>query len=82
MDLWQLGQRLGEIWAWLLVAVVVAYIATGRWRDYPDPEGRTAEQVATESRRRTRLVRLSALAIIGVWFVADTVISLWAVYGR
>lgn len=79
MNTYQLSEKLSEIWCYGLLGAAAVYVATGRWRDYPDPAGRTAEQVATESRRRTRLVRWTLLGIVTVWFFADLAISFWAV---
>lgn len=81
MNTYQLSEKLTESWTWGLLAAAAIYVASGRWRDYPAAEGRTAEQVAAESRRRTRLMRRSLLTVVALWFVVDTVISgIWALH--
>ncbi|MFF9157867.1 hypothetical protein ACF1AB_37230 [Streptomyces sp. NPDC014846] len=68
--------RLGEWTGYILMALVVVWVGTGRWRDHPSPKGRTAQEVAAAARRRTRLFKRSVLAILAVLFLADIVVGI------
>jgi hypothetical protein len=78
MASYQLGYRLGRLDGWVAMALVVIWGATGRWRYHPRPEGRSAEEVAAEARRRSRLVKRSILAVATLWILTDVVITIWA----
>jgi hypothetical protein len=78
MTSYQLGYRLGRLDGWVAMALVVIWGATGRWRYHPRPEGRSAEEVAAEARRRSRLVKRSILAVATLWILTDVVITIWA----
>ena len=78
MTPYQLGKVLGQLDLWIAIALGVVWAATGRWRDYPRPEGRSAEEVAAVARRRSRLVKRSILAVAALWILTDVGISVWA----
>jgi hypothetical protein len=69
---------LGQLDVWVALALAAVWVATGRWRYHPRPEGRSAEEVAAESRRRSRLVNRSILAVAALWILTDVVITIWA----
>ncbi|MGW2764712.1 hypothetical protein [Streptomyces sp. NPDC001275] len=66
--------RLGEWTVYIVFALVVIWVGTGRWRDHPRPEGRTAEEVAAVARRRSRLVSRSVLAVLTLLFLTNIVV--------
>jgi hypothetical protein len=78
MTSYQLGYQLGRLDGWVAMALVVIWGATGRWRYHPRPEGRSAEEVAAEARRRSRLVKRSILAVATLWILTDVIITIWA----
>ncbi|WP_281155642.1 hypothetical protein [Streptomyces sp. HYC2] len=66
--------QLGEWSVYIVLGLVVVWAATGRWRDYPRPEGRTAEEVAAVARRRSRLFNRSVLTVLALLFLAHIVV--------
>ncbi len=77
MTAYQLGKVLGQWTVWIAVALAAVWVATGRWRDYPRPEGRSTEEVAAVARRRSRLVNRSILAVAALWVLTNVVIAVW-----
>ncbi|GAQ51000.1 hypothetical protein [Streptomyces acidiscabies] len=80
MTPYQLGGELGDTTVYVAVGLAVVWIATGRWRDYPPAEGRTADEVETVVRSRTRLVKFSVLGAAGLWLLTDIAITMWVTY--
>ncbi|WP_328681027.1 hypothetical protein [Streptomyces sp. NBC_00343] len=80
MTLYQLGERLGEWTVWIAMALAAVWIGTGRWRDYPRPDGRNTEQLTTVVRQRTQLVKRSVLGVAALWVLTMVVIDVWAVH--
>ncbi|MFF3447376.1 hypothetical protein ACFYXJ_09615 [Streptomyces sp. NPDC002667] len=77
MTPYRLGATLGEWTAYVAIALALAWVATGRWRDYPPTEGRSAEQVATVVERRTRLVKRAVLGVAALWILTDIGVTVW-----
>ncbi|MET8636195.1 hypothetical protein ACWEQ2_00030 [Streptomyces sp. NPDC004096] len=78
MTPYQLSVEMGQLDLYVVLALVAIWLVTGRWRYHPSPEGRSAEEVEAESRRRSRLVNRSILAAATLWFLADVIITVWA----
>ncbi|MDT0464506.1 hypothetical protein [Streptomyces gibsoniae] len=78
MTSYQLSKELRQLDVWVFLALAAVWVATGRWRDYPRSEGRSAEEVAAVARRRSRLVNRSLLAVATLWILTDVVITTWA----
>ena len=80
MTLYQLGERLGEWTVWIAVALAAVWIGTGRWRDYPRPDGRDTEQLTIVVRHRTRLVKRFVFGVAALWVLTMVVIDVWAAH--
>ncbi|MET7453761.1 hypothetical protein ABZT03_18130 [Streptomyces sp. NPDC005574] len=78
MSPYQLSVALGQWTLWIALALVAVWVGTGRWRDYPRPEGKSAEEVASVARFRSRLVNRSILAVAALWILTNVVIAVWA----
>ncbi|MFI6247218.1 hypothetical protein [Streptomyces sp. NPDC051016] len=79
MTAYKVGYAEGQWTVWIALGLAAVWVATGRWRDYPSGEGRNAEQLASEVRRRSRLVNRSILAVASVWILTNIVVDVWAV---
>ncbi|MET7988550.1 MULTISPECIES: hypothetical protein [unclassified Streptomyces] len=77
MTPYHLGSMFGEWTVYIAIALALAWVATGRWRDYPPAEGRSPEQLAVVVERRTRLVRRSVLGLAAAWVLADIAVTVW-----
>ncbi|MGW5478558.1 hypothetical protein [Streptomyces sp. NPDC004008] len=75
---YQLSVALGNWTVWIGLGLAAVWVGTGRWRDCPRPEGRSAEEVAAVARRRSRLVNGSMLAVAALWILANVAIVVWA----
>ncbi|MFG2939685.1 hypothetical protein [Streptomyces sp. NPDC048282] len=79
MTAYKVGYAEGQWTVWIALGLAAVWVATGRWRDHPSGEGRNAEQLASEVRRRSRLVNRSILAVASVWILTNIVVDVWAV---
>lgn len=80
MTAYQVGNVEGQWTVGIALVPAVVWVATGRWRDHPRAEGRTAEQVAAVVRFRSRLVKGSMLAVTVLWIVTNIAVDTWVVH--
>ncbi|MET8976796.1 hypothetical protein ABZX85_14375 [Streptomyces sp. NPDC004539] len=80
MTPYQVGRTLGGTTLYVAIGLAAVWVATGRWRDYPPAEGKTAAEVEAVVRFRTRLVKYTVLGVAGLWLLTDIAISTWVVY--
>lgn len=67
--------RMGEWTVYVLVFLGVLWAVTGRWRDYPSSDGRTAEEVAAVAARRSRTFNRFVLAVLVAWLLTNIVVD-------
>lgn len=79
MTAYQWGVAEGQWTVWIALGLAAFWVATGRWRHYPRPEGRDAEQIAAVARRRSRLVNRSILTVASLWILTNVVVGVWLV---
>ncbi|MEU0335440.1 hypothetical protein [Streptomyces sp. NPDC006193] len=65
---------MGEWTVDVLVSLGVLWAATGRWRDYPNSDGRTAEEVAVVAVRRSRTFNRFVLAVLVALLLTNIVV--------
>lgn len=66
--------RMGEWTVYVVLFLGVLWAATGRWRDYPSSEGRTAEEVAAVAGKRSRTFNRFILATLVALLLTNIVV--------